>query len=46
MIVAAIYSSKEGDYTKDNELANEPLGLPKPEPLDVVVEKIVKGEKV
>ncbi|MCJ1428062.1 hypothetical protein MMC29_005969, partial [Sticta canariensis] len=46
MIVAAIYESKEADYTLNNELLNGPLGLPKPEPLDVVVEKIVKGEKL
>ena len=44
--MAAVFGSKATDYTLDNELANGPLGLPKPEPLDVVVEKIVKGEKV
>lgn len=44
--MAAIYGSKESNYTLNNELVNGPLGLPEPEPLDVVVEKIVKGEKV
>lgn len=34
------------DYTLHEELANDTLGLPKPEPLDEVIAKIVKGEKV
>lgn len=34
------------DYTKHEELANDTLGLPKPEPLDDFIAKIVKGEKV
>lgn len=47
LILASIYgSSKETDYSLNREIANGSLGLPRPEPLDVVVEKIVKGEKV
>lgn len=34
------------DYKQHEELANDTLGLPKPEPLDDVIAKIVKGQKV
>lgn len=34
------------DYERYEKLANDTLGLPKPEPLDDVIAKIVKGEKV
>lgn len=34
------------DYAAQGLLANERLGLPKAQPLDVVVKRIVKGEKV
>lgn len=34
------------DYKQHEELANDTIGLPKPEPLDDVIAKILKGEKV
>ncbi|MCJ1466174.1 hypothetical protein MMC07_004793 [Pseudocyphellaria aurata] len=47
LILAGVWGPlKEVDYSSRRELANESLGLPKPEPLDVIIEKIVKGEKV
>lgn len=47
LLGVAIYGApKEFDYSLNHEVANEKLGLPKPEPLDVVIEKIVKGEQV
>lgn len=46
-ILALVYNASNGaNYTETKELDNELLGLPKPGPLDEVVEKIVKGEKV
>ncbi|MCJ1466368.1 hypothetical protein MMC07_004987 [Pseudocyphellaria aurata] len=47
LILASIYGGgDEFDYSLHNESANGPLGLDKPESLDVIVEKVVKGEKV
>lgn len=47
LLQAAIYGSlPTQDYTQFEELANDTLGLPKPEPLDEIVAKIVRGEKV
>lgn len=47
LIQAVIYGkTPKQDYTLHEELANDILGLPKPGPLDEVVAKIVKGEKV
>lgn len=47
LLHAVIYGKiPQQDYTLHEELANDTLGLPKPEPLDEVIAKIVKGEKV
>lgn len=47
LLQAAIYGKiPVQDYTLHEELANDTLSLPKPKPLDEVVAKIVKGEKV
>lgn len=47
LIIAMVYSGDpEADYSAHKELANEKLGLPKAEPLDVAVAKIIKGEEV
>ena len=47
IIKAGFFSGGEGmDYSMDHELANEMLGLPKPDDLETVVKKIVHGEKV
>jgi hypothetical protein len=47
LLQAAIFSGDDDlDYAKLRGLDNEEIGLPKPEPLDVAVTKILKGEEV
>ena len=47
LIIGTIYAGVEAlDYAKRRGLDNEALGLPKEEPLEVFIEKIVKGEEV
>lgn len=46
LIIASVYGPDFVDYTADHELAHEQLELPKPDPIDVVLKKIVNGEKV
>lgn len=46
-IVGTIYSgAEELDFAKNKGLDNEDLGLPKEEPLEVAIAKVVKGEEV
>lgn len=47
LIVGTIYSGEKAlDYPTLKGLDNEELGLPKEEPLEVTIAKIVKGEEV
>lgn len=46
LIIASVYGPDFVDYTADHELADKLLELPKPDSLDVVLKKIVNGEKV
>lgn len=47
LILVSVYVASSGaHHGADNELVNESLGLPKPGSLDVVVGRIVKGQKL
>lgn len=47
LIIGTIYAGVEAlDYAERRGLDNETLGLPKEEPLEVFIDKIVKGEEV
>lgn len=47
LIIGTMYCGVEAlDYAKRRGLDNEVLGLPQEEPLEVFVEKVVKGEEV